>query len=66
MTKVDQLAAMLKQFTPRQLQQLMTRTTMADGSKIKAKKIARTERYFSTAPKPHHFESFPQFREVLP
>ena len=65
MTKVDQLAAMLKELTPRQLQQLMTRTTMVDGSKIKAKKIARTERYFSAAPKPHQCLTFGVYRDTV-
>ena len=65
MTKVDQLAAMLKELTPRQLQQLMTRTTMVDGSKIKAKKIARTEKYFSAAPKPHHCLTFGVYRDTV-
>ena len=64
MTKVDQLAAMLKQFTPRQLQQLMTRTSTVDGSKIKARKIARTEKYFSAAPKPHHCLTWDVYRDV--
>ena len=70
MTEVDQLAEMLKELTPRQLQQLMSATPNRDGSAIKARKIRATETYFRNVKNnglyPHHFESFPQFREVLP
>jgi|TARA_R110002012_G_scaffold52414_1_gene134735 hypothetical protein len=70
MTEVDQLAEMLKELTPRQLQQLMSATPNRDGSAIKARKIRATETYFRNAKNnglyPHNFESFPQFREVLP
>jgi len=69
MTNVDQLAEMLKELTPRQLQMLMTRTAPVDGTKIKAKKLARTETYFSRVKDeglyPHNYPTFPQFREVL-
>lgn len=69
MTKVDQLAATLKQLTPRQLQQLMTRTSNRDGSAIRAKKIARTETYFDRIRAeglyPYKYDTFTQFREVV-
>ena len=64
MNNVDQLAEMLKELTPRQLQLLMTKTTNVDGSKIKAKKIARTEKYFSAAPKPHHCLTYGVYRDI--
>jgi|TARA_R110001606_G_scaffold186921_1_gene334456 hypothetical protein len=64
MTKVDQLAVMLKELTPRQLQKLMTRTTKIDGSEIKAKQNARTEKYFSVAPKPHQCLTFNVYSEI--
>ena len=47
MTEVDQLAVMLKQLTPRQLQQLMSRTSNVDGSKIRQARNSRTETYFA-------------------
>jgi uncharacterized protein YdeI (YjbR/CyaY-like superfamily) len=69
MTEVDQLAVMLKQLTPRQLQQLMSRTSNVDGSKIRQAKNSRTETYFARVKDeglyPHNYPTFPQFREVL-
>ncbi len=65
MTKVDQLAATLKQLTPRQLQQLMTRTSTVDGSTIKAKKIRATEKYFEHAPKPHHCLTYGVYSDTV-
>ena len=64
MTNVDQLAETLKQLTPRQLQQLMTRTTKIDGSKIKQGMNERTEKYFSVAPKPHQCLTFDVYSEI--
>ena len=64
MTKVDQLAVMLKQLTPRQLQQLMTKTSNVDGSQIRAKRNARTEKYFASAPKPHHCLTYGVYRDI--
>lgn len=64
MTKVDQLAETLKALTPRQLQQLLATATTVDGSKIKAKKIARTEKYFAAAPKPHHCLTYGVYRDI--
>tara|TARA_R100000781_G_C3995379_1_gene98413 strand:+ start:50 stop:313 length:264 start_codon:yes stop_codon:yes gene_type:complete len=64
MTKVDQLAEMLKELTPRQLQQLMNRTSNVDGSTIRAKRNARTEKYFSVAPKPHQCLTYGNYRDI--
>jgi|TARA_R110000787_G_scaffold214960_1_gene324045 hypothetical protein len=62
----DELAAMLKQLTPRQLSQLMTRTTnYIDGSSIKAKQNARTEKYFHYAPKPHQHLTWDTYSDTV-
>ena len=70
MTDIDTLAKQLKSMTAKQLQQLLSATPNRDGSAIKARKIRATETYFRNVKNnglyPHNFESFPQFREVLP
>lgn len=70
MTKTDALADVLKQLSARQLQQLIVATPNRDGSHIKARKIRATETYFRNVRNnglyPHNFDSFAQFREVLP
>ena len=65
MTDIDTIANQLKSLTAKQLSQLLSATSNKDGSQIRAKRNARTQEYFAAAPKPHQFESFPQFREVL-
>ena len=65
MSSNDQLVEILKQATPRQLQKLLANMNTVDGSKIKAKKIARTEKYFSVAPKPHHCLTFGVYRDTV-
>jgi hypothetical protein len=64
MTNIDQLAETLKALTPRQLQKVLATTPNRDGSKIKAQKIARTEKYFSAAPKPHHCLTYGVYRDI--
>ena len=70
MTKIDALADALKQLSARQLQQLTVATPNRDGSQIRMRKNMRTEAYFQRVKDeglyPHNFDSFAQFREVLP
>ena len=70
MTQIDDLATMLKQLTPSQLQQLTMATPNRDGSKIRAMRNAKTEAYFARVKDeglyPHNYPTFPQFREVHP
>ena len=54
MTDIDTIANQLKSLTAKQLSQLLSATTNKDGSRIRAKRNARTEKYFEHAPKPHH------------
>ena len=70
MTQIDDLATMLKGLNAKQLNQLATVIPNRDGSKIRGKRIARTEAYFQRVKDeglyPHNFDTFTQFREVLP
>jgi len=70
MTQIDALANMLKGLTAKQLQKLAVATPNRDGSKIRGKRIARTEAYFARVKDeglyPHNYPTFSQFREVLP
>jgi len=69
MTKIDALVNALKGLSPKQLQQLNVATPNRDGSRIRGRKIARTEAYFKRVKDeglyPHNFDTFTQFREVL-
>lgn len=63
-SNIDSIAEMLQQLSPAQLQQLSLRTANRDGSKIRAKRNARTEKYFSAAPKPHHCLTWGVYKDV--
>ena len=66
----DTIAQMLSQLNSKQLQKLLSTTPNRDGSVIRGKRIARTEAYFQRVKDeglyPHNFDTFAQFREVLP
>jgi hypothetical protein len=64
MTNIDQLAETLKALSPRQLQKVLAVTPNKKGSKIRANRNARTEKYFSAAPKPHHCFTWVVYRDV--
>jgi len=70
MTKIDDLATMLKGLTAKQLQLITVATPNRDGSKMRARRNAVTEAYFKRVKDeglyPHNFDTFAQFREVLP
>ena len=70
MTKIDALVNALKGLSPKQLQQLNVATPNRDGSQIRARRNAVTEAYFKRVKDeglyPHNFDTFAQFREVLP
>ena len=65
MSSNDQLVEILKQATPRQLQKLLANMNTVDGSKIRAERNARTEKYFSVAPKPHHCLTFGVYKDTV-
>tara|TARA_R100001244_G_scaffold38141_1_gene34572 strand:- start:1084 stop:1296 length:213 start_codon:yes stop_codon:yes gene_type:complete len=70
MTKIDALADALQRLTAKQLQQLTMATPNRDGSLIRLARNRRTEAYFARVKAeglyPHNFDTFAQFREVLP
>ena len=70
MSKTDAIAEMLKQLNAKQLQTLLSATGNRDGSQIRAKKNAQTEAYFNRVKAeglyPYKYDTFTQFREVLP
>ena len=70
MTDIDTIANQLQSLSVKDLQKVLLATSNRDGSEIKARKIRATETYFRNVKNnglyPHNFESFPQFREVLP
>ena len=65
MTDIDTLANQLKSLTAKQLQQLLSATPNRDGRQVRAKRNARTEKYFKHAPKPHQCLTFENYRDTV-
>ena len=74
MTKIDDMttdviAEMLLSLNSKQLQQLVN-SNRERGVAIRGARIKRTEDYFARVKReglyPHNYETFAQFREVLP
>ena len=65
MTDIDTLANQLKSMTAKQLQQLLSATPNRDGRQVRAKRNARTERYFKHAPKPHQCLTFGVYSDTV-
>ena len=65
MTDIDTLANQLKSLTAKQLQQLLSATPNRDGSQVRVKRNARTEKYFEHAPKPHQCLTFENYRDTV-
>ena len=67
MTKIDALADAL---SARQLQQITVATPNREGSDYILRRNTRTEAYFQRVKEeglyPHNYDTFTQFREVLP
>ena len=65
MTDIDTLANQLKSMTAKQLQQLLSATSNRDGATVRAKRNARTQKYFEHAPKPHQCLTFENYRDTV-
>ena len=65
MTDIDTLANQLKSLTAKQLQQLLSATPNRDGRQVRAKRNARTQKYFKHAPKPHQCLTFENYRDTV-
>ena len=70
MTDIDTLANQLKSLSAKQLQQLLSATSNREGSDYRMRRNAQTEAYFQRVREeglyPHNYNTFTQFREVLP
>ena len=65
MTDIDTIANQLKALTARQLQQLLCATPNRDGATVRAKRNARTQKYFEHAPKPHQCLTFENYSDTV-
>ena len=65
MTDIDTIANQLQGLSVKELQKVLLATSNVDGSEIKRKRIARTEKYFEHAPKPHQCLTFENYRDTV-
>ena len=65
MTNIDTIAEQLKSMSVTDLQKVLLATSNVDGSEIKRKRIARTEKYFEHAPKPHHCLTYGVYSDTV-
>ena len=65
MTNIDTIAEQLKSMSVTDLQKVLLATSNVDGSEIKRKRIARTEKYFEHAPKPHQCLTFDVYSKTV-
>jgi hypothetical protein len=65
MTDINNIAEQLKSLSATELQKVLLATSNVDGSEIKRKRIARTEKYFKHAPKPHQCLTFDVYSKTV-
>jgi hypothetical protein len=65
MTDINNIAEQLKSLSVSELQKVLLATSNVDGSEIKRKRIARTEKYFKHAPKPHQCLTFDVYSKTV-
>ena len=65
MTDINNIAEQLKSLSVTELQKVLLATSNVDGSEIKRKRIARTEKYFEHAPKPHQCLTFDVYSKTV-
>ncbi len=65
MTDINNIAEQLKSLSATELQKVLLATSNVDGSEIKRKRIARTEKYFEHAPKPHQCLTFDVYSKTV-
>ena len=65
MTDINTIAEQLKSLSATELQKVLLATSNVDGSEIKRKRIARTEKYFEHAPKPHQCLTFDVYSKTV-
>ena len=65
MTDIATIANQLQGLSVKELQKVLLATSNVDGSEIKRKRIASTEKYFKHAPKPHQHLTFENYRDTV-
>ena len=65
MTNIDTIAEQLKSLSVKELEKILLATSNVDGSEIRRKRIASTEKYFKHAPKPHHCLTFGVYSDTV-
>ena len=65
MTDINALANQLKSMTAKQLQQLLSATPNREGSDVRLKRNARTDKYFKVAPKPHQCLTYGVYSDTV-
>jgi len=65
MTDINTIANQLQSLSTKELQQLLLATANRDGSAIRAKRNARTEKYFEHAPKPHQCLTYGVYSDTV-
>ena len=65
MTDINSIAEQLKSLSATELQKILLATSNVDGSEIRRKRIARTEKYFEHAPKPHQCLTFDVYSKTV-
>jgi len=65
MTDIDTIAEQLKSMTAKQLQTLLSATPNREGSDVRLKRNARTEKYFKVAPKPHQCLTYDVYSDTV-
>ena len=65
MTDIDTIVNKLKSMSVIEVQRLLLATANRDGSQVRAKRNARTQKYFEHAPKPHQCLTFENYRDTV-
>ena len=65
MTDIDTLANQLQGLSVKELQKVLLATSNRDGSEVRRKRNARTQKYFEHAPKPHQCLTFENYRDTV-
>ena len=65
MTDINTIANQLQSLSAKDLQRLLSATTNRDGATVRAKRNARTQKYFEHAPKPHQCLTYGVYSDTV-
>ena len=65
MTDINTIANQLQSLSAKDLQRLLSATSNRDGATVRAKRNARTQKYFEHAPKPHQCLTFENYSNTV-